>query len=123
MQDPSQVNYNSELLLQVVAKIMDSNLVRDKMTKILSAKSAQDLNEVQTRNFLYGLLEVFSGGQRESCITNMTIKEFMAAQVKNGMEVVRVAKHKTAASSGPASIVFSFPRLWGAINYYIKLFR
>ena len=63
----------------------------------------------------YGLTVIFDGGQRVSVKMNMLYKEFKAMQVSNGCEVAKVAHHKTAPTSGAATIVFTFPKLYFGI--------
>ena len=123
MQDTDDILYNPALLGELVVGVANSKKVRKQLKRILKARNKEDLEEVGTRNFLYGMLMVFGNGQRAGTIENMTCGEFVSCELVEGVECVRVAKHKTAQAEGPASVVFAILKLWSATNNYIRLFR
>ena len=125
MMDENEVNYNPQILLKVVQALLHSPFVKEKLKKIINAKKPSDLEgqEIEFRNFLFGLASVFCGGQRVSVLMNMLWKEFKKMDVSHGCEVIKVAHHKTAPTLGAATLVFTFPKLYFGIHKFVQLFR
>ena len=121
--DPSETNYNAELLARLVIAVGNSSKIKKEIKAILKANRVDDLEENKTRNFLFSMLSIFGNGQRPGTLENMTILEFNQFVLINGIECIKVADHKTAKSDGPASVVFALPKLWAATRNYITLFR
>ena len=126
MCDPDEVNYQPELLKDIVVAVMDYPLVLDMLRELLTLSKEELDNRwgmIGYRNFLMAMLLLFGNGQRPGTLENMIIAELMDIQTVHGLECVRVADHKTAKSFGPASVAFAIPGLWQACVNFVKHFR
>ena len=66
---------------------------------------------------------ILSNASRPGSIRNMTLSQFRAANIdKNGLCIVFVTNHKTAATSGPAVIVFT-PELYHKCRIFVQKIR
>ena len=61
--DPSETNYNAELLARLVIAVGNSSKIKKEIKAILKANRVDDLEENKTRNFLFSMLSIFGNGQ------------------------------------------------------------
>ena len=84
-----------------------NNEVKGYVNNILQKAQSSNINSNEHLTVLAYLAAIlmFKNSQRPGVVENMTMDEYKKSRKDGDKTVIRVMKHKTAASTGPANIV------------------
>ena len=127
MEDPSNLTYNPDRLMEVTAQLLRHANLKRLMTGLVTKPTAairKRFSETDIRNLLMSMTVVTGGGARPHVIANCTIGEFLAGKpAKDGTIVVKVKDHKVARKYGPQAVAYAMDGLHAATRRYIDIFR